>query len=213
MAIEKYDLTSMTTTLHLQKKTKKTGRVNFSNLSTLAVIAFALSMFIFPEVKATMIRGLMAIGLFQPDIANSKDLTAFPAEDVTFADIKGKRISLASLKNKVVFINFWATWCPPCRAEMPAINKLYTRFKSNKNVVFLLVDADGKPELSNAFMKSQGYDLPVYTMAGAVPESLFAGSLPTTVILDKSGHIAYSGIGAADYSNPKIAAFIDGLLK
>lgn len=75
-----------------------------------------------------------------------------------------------------------------------------------------MVDADGKPELSGTFMKRKGYDLPVHTMMSNVPESLFNGSLPTTVILDKSGRIVYKGVGAADYSNSKVMAFIDGLL-
>lgn len=186
---------------------------SFSNLTTVLLFGLVISMFVFPEVKATMIRGLMTAGLFQPDTANMEKTNNMISDEVVFADVKRKKVSLSSLKGKVVFINFWATWCPPCRAEMPSIQKLYTRFKNNKNVVFLLVDADGKPDLSANFMERRGFDLPVCTMVSEVPQNLFSGTLPTTAILDKSGRIVYTGLGAADYSSPKVIAFIEQLLK
>lgn len=184
---------------------------NFSNFVTTVLILVVLSMFFFPDVKATMIKSLMKIGLYQPDTTSLPQVTS-PVENVIFSDSNGKSINISNLKGKVIFINFWATWCPPCRAEMPSINQLHTRFKNNKNVVFIMVDADGKPEISGTFMKRKGYDLPVYTMASNVPDSMFTGSLPTTIILDKSGRIVYKGIGAADYSSSKVIVFIDGLL-
>src|SRR3546814_399295 len=106
---------------------------------------------------------------------------------VSFKDKSGNIISLNSLKGKVVFINFWATWCPPCIAEMPTIQKLYTEFKDNKAVEFIMVDVDNNRTKSQNFMDKRKFDLPVYTPASPIPASYFGGSLPTTILLNKNG--------------------------
>lgn len=192
----------------------------FSNVSTAVLMLFALTMIFSPEVKGRVIQGLMSIGLFQPDIpkteagVNADEPSADePVEEALFQDGTGNIVKLTEQKGKVVFINFWATWCPPCIAEMPSIEKLYSRYKDNKDVVFLMVDVDANYQGASAFMSKGGYTLPVYTPAGEMPRKYFAGSMPTTVILDKTGKIAFNHVGGADYSNPEVFAFIDKLLK
>lgn len=190
----------------------------FSNLSTVILMLFVLTMIFSPDVKGWVIQNLMKIGLFQPDLPKTSGsesgstVAKTPTQDVLFLDSKGSTIKLSEQKGKVVFINFWATWCPPCIAEMPTIDQLYLKYKDNKNVMFIMVDVDGKNEQSSAFMKNKGYSLPVYTPAGEIPSEFFAGSMPTTVIVDKAGNIAFNHIGGADYSNPEVAAFIDKLI-
>ncbi|WP_256003668.1 TlpA family protein disulfide reductase [Pedobacter deserti] len=191
-------------------KDKKTW-FSFSNLSTVLLIGLAVSMFVFPDVKSVLLRGLMAVGLFQPEMPAVKH-SAASTQNVIFKDASGRSISTGDLKGKVVFINFWATWCPPCRAEMPGINKLYNNYKSKPDLVFIMADADGKPEAALAYMKKKGFELPVHTIASDIPDTMFSGSLPTTVILNKSGQIVYRGVGAADYGNQKVADFLDHLL-
>lgn len=137
-----------------------------------------------------------------------------PASEFTVKDETGKKIALASLKGKVVFINFWATWCPPCRAEMPTINTLYNKLKKEEDVVFLLVDMDDTPyPKAQKYMDDNKLNLPVYAPESRIPSNFFSGALPTTVILDKEGNIALRHAGAADYSNPKVEALIRELLK
>src|SRR5690606_3035773 len=80
-----------------------------------------------------------------PTAIAEEETTSLPEQtgnDVAFKDKDGKTVSLKSLKGKVVFINFWATWCPPCIHEMPSINELKKTFKGNDNIVFLMVDVD-----------------------------------------------------------------------
>jgi len=191
----------------------------FSNLSTVALMLFVMAMIFSPDVKGFVIQNLMKVGLFQPDLPKTSGqesgtaVAKTPTQEVLFLDGEGNTIKLSEQRGKVVFINFWATWCPPCIAEMPSIDKLYLKYKDNKNVMFLMVDVDGKYAASSAFMKNKGYSLPVYIPAGEIPEEFFAGSMPTTVILDKSGNIAFHHLGGADYSNPEVAAFIDKLSK
>jgi len=201
-----------------QNKRNLKSYITFSNVSN-AVVILLITTFVFSaDAKGLVIEGLMKIGLFQPDIpkVESKIPAATaeaPFQDVTFIDSKGNSTKLSDQKGKVVFINFWATWCPPCIAEMPTINELHARYKSNNDVLFLMVDVDGDIDKSTAFMNSKKLNLPVHIPGSELPRELFAGSMPTTVILDKSGNIAFHHVGGADYSNPKITDFINKLLE
>ena len=125
--------------------------------------------------------------------------------------MNGAVVHLSDLKGKVVFINFWATWCPPCIAEMPSIDRLHKKYKEGDDVVFLLVDVDRNFRSSVEFMKRQKFSLPVYIAETAIPIAYFSGSMPTTIILDKAGNVVFQHIGAADYDNTKVESFIDQL--
>lgn len=179
-------------------------------LNSLFMGIFLVLLFV-PPAKALVLEGLMGIGFFKPAIPASVVENTGDLGQVAFKDISGKRIALGSLKGKVVFLNFWATWCPPCLAEMPAINKLQQQFKNDAEVVFILVDADGNLAKSSQFMERKRYSLPVYKVDTEIPEILFKGSLPTTVVFDKQGRIAYNESGAANYGNTKFIAFINRL--
>lgn len=183
-----------------------------NSINALIIAVFLLLIFV-PDAKALVIRGLMEIGLFSPAVKSpaealkkSDDLSG-----IKFKDASGNVTDLGNLKGKVVFLNFWATWCPPCLAEMPAVNKLYTQFKGDKDVVFILVDADGDFVKAQKYMDRKGYQLPVYRTAGNVPEVIFKGSLPTTIVFDKAGRVAYHEEGAANYASDKFIDFIKKL--
>lgn len=178
---------------------------NFLFIAFIAVLIFV------PSAKAFLIQGLMQIGLFKPAIEQPKAQAIKDLSDIKFVDAKGKTISLADLNGKVVFLNFWATWCPPCLAEMPSVNKLHQQFKNDSEVVFILVDADNDFAKAQAYMDRKGYQLPVYNMASSIPEILFSGSLPTTVVLDKKGRLSFKEVGAADYASDKFITFINQL--
>ncbi|WP_316816735.1 TlpA disulfide reductase family protein [Pedobacter nyackensis] len=189
--------------------------LNKKNIINALIIGIFLVLILVPSAKAFMIRGLMEIGLFSPDVKNTNE-NAAPAEaadlsGIKFKDTSGKIVDLGDLKGKVVFLNFWATWCPPCLAEMPSVNKLYEQFKDDKDVVFILVDADSDFAKSQKYMDKKGYKLPVYQVASNVPESIFKGSLPTTVVFDKLGRVSYNEVGAANYASKKFIDFIKKL--
>ncbi|MGE6220075.1 TlpA family protein disulfide reductase [Nubsella zeaxanthinifaciens] len=173
------------------------------------VLVIGILLFV-PSAKALLIQGLMEVGLFNPSVERTMPKNE-PSLQLSFKDQSGKTISLNQLKGKVVFINFWATWCPPCLAEMPSINKLYEKYKSSGDVVFLLIDADSNFEKSLAYMKARDYALPVYQMNSSVPEQLFAGSLPTTIVFDKQGRLSFKHEGAANYNSKKFVEFIGKL--
>lgn len=132
---------------------------------------------------------------------------------ISFKDKDGKTVSLSSLKGKVVFINFWATWCPPCIQEMPTINELKQSYKGNDDIVFLMVDVDNNIEKSTAFMEDKKYDLPVYVPASEIPSDYLGSAIPTTVILDKSGDMIARMEGGRDYNSPDIIKALNELVE
>lgn len=135
------------------------------------------------------------------------------ASDITFQDENGNMVSLSSLKGKVVFINFWATWCPPCIQEMPTINELKKSYKDNDDIVFLMVDVDHNIEKSTAFMNNKNYDLTVYVPASQIPSDYLNGAIPTTVVLDRNGNMAARMEGGRDYGSPEIIKSLNQLIE
>jgi thiol-disulfide isomerase/thioredoxin len=183
-----------------------------STVINLLLVAVFLVLLFSPDAKAGLMSGLIKIGLYKPDITKSGN-TANIGGEVKFSDGNGKVIHLSDLKGKVVFINFWATWCPPCRAEMPSINDLHKKYGTNAEVVFITVDADNNYQKAKKFLDRKKYDFPLYTVASEVPAELFAGKLPTTVVLDKHGKVAFRHEGMADYSDKRFYDFMNGLLQ
>src|SRR5690606_21568232 len=96
-----------------------------------------------PDAKAFMLRQLMLTGLFNASIdTESSETLNTPATDFYFEDSQGNIQNTASMRGKVVFINFWASWCPPCRAEFPSIQALYSNYKDNADMFFLMINED-----------------------------------------------------------------------
>ncbi len=116
----------------------------------------------------------------------------------------------SNAQNKVVFVNFWATWCPPCRAEMPLIQQLYNDYKDK--IVFIFVTTENWPTVDNYFKKNN-YDLPVYNSMSNPPEYFTkTNSIPATYILDKKGAIIVDKVGSADWNSSKTRKLLDTLI-
>lgn len=124
-------------------------------------------------------------------------------------DMDGKIFPVGSVKGEVILLNFWASWCPPCVAEMPSLNALHGDYKDR--VRFLFIARDQKDRVTS-YLKKEGYDFPVFFERGLTPKSLYYGGLPTTFILDKSGKIAVAHAGAADWNAPEVRNLLDSLL-
>lgn len=185
---------------------------------TAALIALIVAMLVFPDVKAWIMRQVASTGLLNPKIEQTQETETEKAETVAIlpefivSDSKGLATNTADLNGKVVFINFWASWCPPCRAEFPSIQKFYDKYKDKENIVFLTVNMDEKPELGMQYLEKEKYSIPFLVPSGNVPKEYFKGALPTTVILDKSGKIRMFHAGMADYSTSAFYSEIDQLI-
>lgn len=192
---------------------KATGNKLFTTgniLNALIIVALAVLVFV-PSAKALLIRSLMGVGLFRVDVSAAAPVAKQSSIDIAFRDASGKDISLKQLKGKVVLLNFWATWCPPCRAEMPSLNSLHQKLKADTNIVFITVDADSKLKEAAQFMTKYDYHLPLYEVISDVPESVYGGNLPTTLIFDKEGAIVFRHEGMANYDTEKVKGFLQKL--
>lgn len=134
------------------------------------------------------------------------------ATNVSFTNLQGDKVDVESLRGKVVFINFWATWCPPCIREMPSIQTLKENFDGNSDIEFLLVDVDNDIDNANAFMKEHDFDLPLYVPASDIPSDFLAGVIPTTVIIDKEGKMVTRLEGGRDYADQEMIDSITELV-
>jgi thiol-disulfide isomerase/thioredoxin len=187
-----------------------------SKLMNGVMIIALIAIIVSPDVKVLMLKVVMKTGLFRPDISEvpiSQQGEPVSNEDLKLLDRDGRQINIDAFNGKVIFLNFWATWCPPCRAEMPSINSLYQRFGKDSSVIFLMVDVDGEVTRSETFLSKYGYEFPLYIPAGSLPKRLFDGTLPTTVVLDKNGRVAMKHSGIADYSTASFMKFMEDLVK
>jgi peroxiredoxin len=140
-------------------------------------------------------------------------LSGQKATDFTLKDINGKSVSLSSFKGKVVLLNFWATWCPPCRAEIPAMNKLNQLLK-NKGLVILAVSTDRSVDDVKDFLSSVPVNFTVVTDEKlAVTRNLYkVFMVPTTFLIDKRGIIVKKYFGERNWTEPEIIKEIESFL-
>ncbi len=122
----------------------------------------------------------------------------------------GEPYSFSDLRGEVVFLNFWATWCPPCVAELPEIEKAFQKHKDR--VAFLLVTNE-EPEVVRAFMQKHGYDLPVFFSRSPVPDVFDVSALPTTFIISGEGTIVARKTGASNWDSPATDRLLEELLR
>lgn len=191
--------------------------ITWSNAITVVSVLLIIVLFVSPQAKATMIEGLMKAGLFKPPVENTEPAKtvnsgANAAPRFLLKDPAGNVIDIKDQQGKVLFINFWATWCPPCIAEMPSINEMYARYKNNPKVMILEVDVDSNFGKSVPFMKKHKYKMPVYVLASNLPNGFLSNAIPATVIIDKTGTIVARHEGGADYAEKGFYKYFDGLI-
>jgi thiol-disulfide isomerase/thioredoxin len=135
------------------------------------------------------------------------------ATDFTLESLDGKTSSLSSHKGKLVFLNFWATWCPPCRSEMPAMQALYEKLQA-RGLVILAVDLAEEPAVVRDYVKQNKLTFPVLLdKTGEVGGIYGAQSIPTTYLIDRAGNVLGRGVGARwTWDSPEIVALFEKLL-
>ncbi|MDR1637069.1 MAG: TlpA family protein disulfide reductase, partial [Treponema sp.] len=126
---------------------------------------------------------------------------------------EGKSVTLSRLKGKVVFLNFWATWCGPCRVEMPGMEALHRRYRE-EGLEFVAVDIMENAVQVRDFMKNNGYTFPAFLdPGGSVSNSYGIQAVPTTYILDRDGKIIFFALGARNWDTPVIFTAFERLLR
>jgi thiol-disulfide isomerase/thioredoxin len=126
--------------------------------------------------------------------------------------LNGGTVSNEGLKGKVVFLNFWATWCPPCREEMPSLEALFRRL-SPQGLEFLAVDIQESREQAAAYLREGGFSFPAaLDLNGQVSRRYGVRAIPTSFIIDRNGAVIARITGALDWNRPGVAAALEALL-
>lgn len=130
----------------------------------------------------------------------------------TLKDLEGNKLNMKDLKGKVIFINMWATWCGPCRAEMPSIQKLYNSVDKDKIAfVMLSLDREGEERKIADFIEKKQFTFPVFQPASPLPSQLRVNTIPTTFIISPDGRIASKKTGMANYDTEEMRVFLKEL--
>lgn len=133
-----------------------------------------------------------------------------PAEEFPFVDETGKPLALADFRGRTVLVNLWATWCPPCVAEMPALDALQARLGGERfQVVAVSLDRGGAPVARRWLDRAGLGNLAVYNARSAD----FQGALlPTSILVDAKGRVAWQGTGAKEWDSPALVAVVEGVM-
>ncbi len=160
------------------------------------------------EVIGQIQRVLIMTGALQPDL--EQEVLQSKAEfSLSFKDVNGVELQLSDYRGKTIFLNFWATWCPPCIAEMPDINNLY--LEMNEQIVFLLISVDDQSERVWQFSDRKGFDYPLFHIEGRRPDVFKSTAIPTTFVIDPSGNVVMQREGMAKYNTDKFKDFLKRL--
>jgi len=136
----------------------------------------------------------------------------FESNMLLFKDLEGNEFSLRNFENKVLFINYWATWCNPCLAEMPSMAELYNQYKENNNIVFLYLSKEDADTIIDYIPKNSSLEqLPIYKIV--TDDDLFSTrGIPTTFIVNRNGEIVVKDVGSAAWNDQSVVDYLDKLL-
>ena len=175
------------------------------------IFLIIIAIFIIPQtrqpIQILLHKGLSYIN--QSSVIDKEDRVKVPYGNWKLKSDVNSVLDFKESEGKVVFVNFWATWCPPCIAEMPSLQLLYNDYKDK--VEFLLVTNDDFKTVDN-FKTKRSFDFEVYTSINQIPKELSTRSIPRTFIINKTGEIVVDESGAVDWNSEKVRNQLDQLL-
>lgn len=188
---------------------KKSKKVNWSNLVFIAILA----VFLIPQslkfIQVGFNQLLVKYNPIAPDaIAQDEQIQLNPF-DYRVRTLDGIDVNNPVGKGRVTFISYWATWCPPCIAELPSIEKLYADY-GNKMTFLIITNED--PQKVEKFVNKKALNIPAVIARMDAPEALYERSIPTNYIIDKTGNIVLKEQGAANWNSDKVRKLLDNLL-
>ncbi len=151
---------------------------------------------------------LLSTGLIKPKI-EVPDLTEQEFDyRGRFMTFEGEQIDLESYRGKTVFINLWASWCGPCRAEMPHISELYKSVKDEPNLEFLMIGIDNDIKKSAGFLEGKSWSFPTAHASFGLNKSLQSQSIPTTLVVNPEGKIVFYQEGMSNFNTDDFREFL-----
>lgn len=179
---------------------------NWSNLLFILLIILLILPSTRKPIQVTINR-LVAVS---PTKISNENRTVISNYDWKLEGLKEGAVNLTDARGKVAIINLWATWCPPCIAEMPSFQELYKDYKQKVNFYFISFEEE---KILHRFMAKKEYDLPVYRPLSKAPQELMSNSLPTTFLISKSGEIVVAKKGAANWNDKNFRNLLEELIK
>lgn len=193
---------------YFKKKSK------FGIFSDFLFAAFIIAL-IFPQSRVEVIAFInkARVAVVNPSVKDTENTVSLSTADYNWEleSTGGKINNFSDYTGKVIFLNLWATWCPPCVAEMPSIQELYEKYKDNDQIVFIMVSNE-KPEKVKAFMEKRGFSFPVRITRYQSPKPFYTESIPTTFLVSKSGKIVIRETGAANWGGDKMEKIVNDLI-
>ena len=179
-------------------------------ISDIIFVVF-IALLLIPQTRTPIQVALnkLKVAVWSPSVEDVEDQRQVPPFQYAVRDLEGKVKHIGIGQGKITFLSYWATWCPPCIAELPGIQDLYKDYGDKVNFVLLTQE---EPERVQRFITKKGYDVPVYFPQMQAPEMLQDNSIPTNYIIDGQGNITIKETGAADWNSAKVRALLDGLL-
>ena len=184
----------------------KISKPQQKNIIFLIVIALLIIPQTRQPIQILIHKGL---ALFGPSIEKESNRETLSNFDWQLKDLNGNIYNFNDAQDQVILINFWATWCPPCIAEMPSLQKLYDDYRDK--IKILLVSSE-ELKLIQDFLDKNDYNFSVHQPVTEIPKKLQSRSIPRTFLIDKQGNIVIDKSGAADWNSEKVRKQIDKLL-
>ena len=180
-----------------------------SKINTILTVIFAVLLLMPQTRKPIQLVLNKVIALFGPSVSIKENAIKLSEYNWKLLDVEGNEFNLESTRGKVVFINSWATWCMPCVAELPSMQKLYQDYSDK--IVFLFISSESM-QTAKEFMERKEYTLPVFRPITAAPKHLNNRSIPTTYVIGKKGMIHVNKKGASNWNSKDVRALLDNLI-
>ncbi len=188
-------------------KNRKTLKRNIIEwVVILGAAAFLYFTGLYTDVIGAAQKVILTTGLMKPNIIPESEQA--PADyNFSLISFEGNEINFSEFKGKTILLNLWASWCPPCRAEMPTIQNLYDEIQ-NKKVVFVLLSLDDDQQKAKQFVKNKNYNMPFYFLKNGIPQTYSSGTIPTTFVISPQGKIISKEVGMAKYDSDNFKNFL-----
>jgi thiol-disulfide isomerase/thioredoxin len=181
----------------------------FSNQWANIIFIVLILVLIIPQTRKPIQIVVNKVFAFSPSVTDEEDRKELESYSWTLETASGSKVDFAKSKGKVIIVNYWATWCPPCIAEMPSFQELYTDYKDE--VEFYFISGEDH-ETTNNFLKRKGYNFSSYRMLSEDPKPLDGYTLPSTYVIDINGTIVVDKKGAADWNSQNFRNLLSQLL-
>lgn len=161
------------------------------------------------EVIGSIQRILLVTGIHQPHTP-AEERSDFPSADydLTLISLNGTEVNLSDFRGRTLFINLWATWCPPCIAEMPNIQALHNKLQNENDIQFLMISLDEDPAKARQFISRKEFSFPVYFPSSGLPAAYRGAVVPRTYVISPEGKIVVSHEGMAKYNTDSFREYL-----